>query len=100
MQQFTVVNLLSRMSPNLVMAPLLGSGIISVQIRAFGLETINISNNSKYIMSLISQKDRTLAIKALEHYNSSFKDVMSENERAEANALLNWIKLEYQKNED
>lgn len=51
-------------------------------------------------MSLISQKDRTLAIKALEHYNSSFKDVMTESERAEANALLNWIKLEYQKNED
>lgn len=50
-------------------------------------------------MSLISQQDRTLAIKALEHYNSSFKDVMSESERAESNALLNWIKLEYNKHE-
>jgi hypothetical protein len=50
-------------------------------------------------MSLISQQDRVLAIKALEHYTSSFKDVMTEAERAESNALLNWIKLEYNKNE-
>jgi hypothetical protein len=51
-------------------------------------------------MSLISQKDRTLTIKALEHYTASFKDVMTEAERAESNALLNWIKLEYNKNEN
>ena len=50
-------------------------------------------------MSLISQQDRVLAIKALEHYESSFKDVLTEAERAESNALLNWIKLEYNKNE-
>jgi len=50
-------------------------------------------------MSLISQRDRTIAIKALEHYNSSFKDIMNESERAESNALLNWIKLEYNKHE-
>jgi hypothetical protein len=50
-------------------------------------------------MSLISQRDRTIAIKALEYYNSSFKDIMNESERAEANALLNWIKLEYNKHE-
>ena len=50
-------------------------------------------------MSLISQQDRILAIKALEHYNSSFTDVMSEAERAETNALLNWIKLEYNKHD-
>jgi len=50
-------------------------------------------------MSLISQQDRVLTIKALEHYTSSFKDVMTEAERAESNALLNWIKLEYNKNE-
>jgi hypothetical protein len=50
-------------------------------------------------MSLISQQDRVLAIKALEHYTSSFKDVMTEAERAESNALLNWIKLEYNKHE-
>lgn len=49
-------------------------------------------------MSLISQQDRTLAIKALEHYNGSFADVMTESERAEVNALLNWIKLEHYKN--
>ena len=49
-------------------------------------------------MSLISQQDRTLAIKALEHYNGSFTDVMTESERAEVNALLNWIKLEHYKN--
>jgi hypothetical protein len=51
-------------------------------------------------MSLISQKDRALTIKALEHYTASFKDVMTEAERAESNALLNWIKLEYNKNEN
>jgi microcystin degradation protein MlrC len=50
-------------------------------------------------MSLISQQDRALTIKALEHYTASFKNIMSENERAEANALLNWIKLEYTKHE-
>ena len=50
-------------------------------------------------MSLISQQDRTLTIKALEHYVASFKDVMTESERAEVNALLNWVKLEYNKNE-
>jgi hypothetical protein len=50
-------------------------------------------------MSLISQQDRTLAIKALEHYNGSFADVMTASEKAEVNALLNWIKLEYNKHE-
>ena len=51
------------------------------------------------IMSLISQQDRALTIKALEHYAASFKDVMTESERAESNALLNWIKIEYNKHE-
>ena len=50
-------------------------------------------------MSLISQQDRILAIKALEHYNTSFEDVMNETERAETNALINWIKLEHYKND-
>ena len=50
-------------------------------------------------MSLISQQDRSLAIKALVHYAASFEDIMSESERAEVNALLNWIKLEKTKNE-
>jgi hypothetical protein len=50
-------------------------------------------------MSLISQQDRILVIKALEHYNTSFKDVMTESERAETNALINWIKLEHYKND-
>jgi microcystin degradation protein MlrC len=50
-------------------------------------------------MSLISQQDRSLAIKALVHYVASFEDIMSESERAETNALINWIKLEYTKNE-
>jgi hypothetical protein len=51
-------------------------------------------------MSLISQKDRTIVIKALEHYTAAFKHIMTENERAETNALLNWIKLEYNKHAD
>lgn len=52
-------------------------------------------------MSLISQKDRHIAIAALENYvmklrsENQFDDVQI----MEANALLNWIKLEYQKNE-
>jgi hypothetical protein len=50
-------------------------------------------------MSLISQQDRILAIKALVHYAASFEDIMTEAERAESNALLNWIKLEYNKHE-
>jgi hypothetical protein len=50
-------------------------------------------------MSLISQQDRVLTIKALDHYASSFKDVMTEAERAEVNALLNWVKLEKSKYE-
>lgn len=88
------------MSPNLVMAPLLGSGIISVQIRAFRLGDHKYLQNLHYsFMSLISQQDRKLTIKALEHYTASFKDVMTESERAETNALLNWIKLEYSKND-
>lgn len=49
-------------------------------------------------MSLISQQDRKLAIKALVHYVASLED-MSESERAETNALINWIKLEYIKND-
>jgi hypothetical protein len=50
-------------------------------------------------MSLISQQDRILTIKALEHYVASFKHVMTESQRAESNALLNWIKLEKNKHE-
>jgi len=52
-------------------------------------------------MSLISQRDRELAIDALTCY-SRVKDALewSEEERMEVNALINWIKLEYQKNEN
>ena len=48
-------------------------------------------------MSLISQRDRELTINALTCYkdNSEF----TEQERMEINALLNWIKLEYSKND-
>ena len=51
-------------------------------------------------MSLISQKDRELAIKAINYYNDNFSEYMLESERMEVNALLNWIKLEYSKNEN
>jgi microcystin degradation protein MlrC len=50
-------------------------------------------------MSLISQQDRKLVIKALVHYAASFEDIMTEVERAEVNALLNWVKLEKSKHE-
>jgi hypothetical protein len=51
------------------------------------------------IMSLLSQKDREIAIAALENYvmklrkESGFDDARV----SETNALLNWIKIEYQK---
>jgi len=57
------------------------------------------SQNSK--MSLISQRDRQLAIDALTCY-ARVKETLdwSEQDRMEVNALINWIKLEYQKNEN
>jgi len=48
-------------------------------------------------MSLLSQRDRELSIRALEYY-SSF--VIDETDKMELNALINWIKLEYSKNEN
>ena len=53
-----------------------------------------------FIMSLLSQKDRQNVIKALDFLLFSKGEDMSEQERAELNALLNWIKLEYNKNEN
>ena len=49
-------------------------------------------------MSLLSQKDRQNAIKALDFLLFNKKNDMSEKEKTELNALLNWIKLEYNKN--
>ena len=51
-------------------------------------------------MSLISQKDRKVAIKVFDSYISNYSEFMLEDERMEINALLNWIKLEYYKNEN
>jgi len=53
-------------------------------------------------MSLISQRDRELAIKALESYLDTVTFLQENNENLimEINALINWIKLEYQKNEN
>ena len=48
-------------------------------------------------MSLISQRDREVAVKALEYYSSFVKD---ESDKMELNALINWIKLEITKNEN
>jgi hypothetical protein len=48
-------------------------------------------------MSLLSQRDRELSLKALEYYSSFVRE---ESSKMELNALINWIKLEYQKNED
>ena len=55
----------------------------------------------KLQMSLISQRDRQLAIDALTCY-ARVKDTLewSEQDRMELNALINWIKLEYFKNEN
>jgi len=68
-------------------------------------------------MSLISQRDRKLAIEALEYYrNDTLMKIRACKElkepfdlpdvevndafMMELNALINWIKLEYSKNED
>ena len=64
-------------------------------------------------MSLISQRDRQLAIEALEYYRDdalrkeeAFKELgvtdvqLNDAFMMELNALINWIKLEYQKNEN
>jgi hypothetical protein len=49
-------------------------------------------------MSLISQKDRDLAIEAIDFYLFNKGVDMTEEKRAELNALLNWVKLENYKN--
>jgi hypothetical protein len=51
-------------------------------------------------MSLLSQKDRKNAIEAIDHYLFCKGNDFTEEKRAEFNALLNWVKLEYSKNEN
>ncbi len=51
-------------------------------------------------MSLISQRDRQVAIEALDYYIFNKGNDFSEEKRMEVNALLNWIKLEQSKNEN
>ena len=64
-------------------------------------------------MSLISQRDRKLAIEALEHYKTTITLIINfgelpsdiaikqdEQKMMEVNALINWIKLEHYKNEN
>jgi len=50
-------------------------------------------------MSLISQKDREVAIEALDFYLFNKGNDFTEEKRMEVNALLNWIKLEHHKNQ-
>ncbi len=51
-------------------------------------------------MSLISQKDRDLAIQALDFYLFNKKFDLPEEKIMEINALINWIKIEKNKNEN
>ncbi len=51
-------------------------------------------------MSLISQQDRKTAIEAIDFYLFNKQFDLTEEKRMELNALLNWIKLEYNKNEN
>jgi|LakMenEpi03Aug12_release.lakeMendotaPanAssembly.Ray.scaffolds.fasta_scaffold3464587_1 hypothetical protein len=56
-------------------------------------------------MSLISQRDREVAIKALELYSAEVSTTeyylgTPQHSSSEVNALLNWIKLEYYKHEN
>jgi hypothetical protein len=51
-------------------------------------------------MSLISQKDRQIVIEALDFYLFNKKFDLTDEKKMELNALINWIKLEYNKNEN
>jgi len=51
-------------------------------------------------MSLISQQDRTLAVEALDFYLFNKNKDFTEEKRAQLNALINWIKIEYNKHAD
>lgn len=51
-------------------------------------------------MSLISQKDRENVIESIDFYLISKGKDFSEEKRAELNALLNWVRLEYFKHEN
>jgi hypothetical protein len=52
-------------------------------------------------MSLLSQQDRQVVISALETYIMKLRNEtqFDDPKIMEANALLNWIKLEYTKND-
>jgi len=51
-------------------------------------------------MSLISQRDKEVAISALENYMLKLRveTPFDTQNIMEVNALLNWVKLDYQKN--
>jgi len=51
-------------------------------------------------MSLISQKDRELVINALGFYQVNKENDLTESQKMELNALINWIRLEYSKHEN
>jgi hypothetical protein len=51
-------------------------------------------------MSLISQRDRKVVIEALDFYLFNKGNDFTEEKRMELNALMNWIKIEYNKNEN
>ena len=51
-------------------------------------------------MLLISQRDRKVVIESLDFYLFSKVIAFTEEKRMELNALLNWIKIEYNKNEN
>jgi hypothetical protein len=51
-------------------------------------------------MSLISQRDREVALEALDFYLFNKQFDFTEEKKMELNALINWIKLEYSKNEN
>jgi hypothetical protein len=50
-------------------------------------------------MSLVSQKDRKLAIEVLEFYGYNKKFDLPQEKRMELNALINWLKLEIYKHD-
>ena len=51
-------------------------------------------------MSLISQRDREVALEALDFYLFNKQFDFTEEKKMELNALINWIKLEHSKHEN
>jgi uncharacterized protein YcgL (UPF0745 family) len=87
----------------MVNTPVLGTGDLgSIPSAPIGDKYLQYSV-CHLIMSLLSQQDREIVIKALEDYSTTIQDdeyylQTPKYSSFQINTLLNWIKLEYSKN--